>query len=147
MKMFEIIRGVYLQWRRSSKIMQNVIFHVKLHSLTLKQSNYFASCYPNETLVTKTSLKVGSHDPILVQLSFQIFCARWKTLAFTQSNVSHPIISWCTPEKHDNSCFENLGPFHRSLGPAVAAILWKYFAESSVGKLKIGGSFDLIGWK
>ena len=27
---------------------------------------------------------------------------------------SHPIISWCTPEKHDNSCFENLGPFHRS---------------------------------
>ena len=30
-------------------------------------------------------------------------------------------------------------PILPQLGPAVAAILWKYFAESSVGKLKIGG--------
>ena len=33
-------------------------------------------------------------------------------------------------------------PISPQLGPAVAAILWKKFAESSVGKLKIGGSFD-----
>ena len=36
-------------------------------------------------------------------------------------------------------------PISPQLGPAVAAIFFKYFAESSVGKLKIGGSFDLIG--
>ena len=31
-------------------------------------------------------VKVGSHDPVLVQLSFQIFCVWWKMLAFKQSN-------------------------------------------------------------
>ena len=31
-------------------------------------------------------LNVGSHDPILVQLSFQIFLCAMKMLAFTQSN-------------------------------------------------------------
>ena len=33
-KFFEMIRGFFLEWSRSSKIIQNVIFHVKLHSLT-----------------------------------------------------------------------------------------------------------------
>ena len=59
-------------------------------------------------------IKVGSHDPVLVQLSFQIFLCMMKNVGIHTIQFSHPIISWCTPEKHDNSCFENLGPFHRS---------------------------------
>ena len=30
MRIFKMIRGFFLKWSRSSKIMQNVIFHVKL---------------------------------------------------------------------------------------------------------------------
>ena len=37
MKTFKMIRGFLLIWSRSCKIMQNVIFHVKLYSVTLKQ--------------------------------------------------------------------------------------------------------------
>ena len=59
-------------------------------------------------------LKLGSHDPILVQLSFQIFLCMMKNVGVHTIQISQPIISCCTPEKHDNSCFENLGPFHRS---------------------------------
>ena len=44
----------------------------------------------------------------------------------------------------NNSCFENFMPTSPQLDPAVAAIL-KYLARLSVGKLEIGGSFDLIG--
>ena len=29
MKIFKIVRGFFLQWSSSSKIMQNVIFHLK----------------------------------------------------------------------------------------------------------------------
>ena len=58
--------------------------------------------------------KVGSYDPVLVQLSFQIFSCLMKNADVHTIQFSHLIISWCTPEKHDNSCFENLGPFHRS---------------------------------
>ena len=40
----------------------------------------------------------------------------------------------------NNSCFENFMPTSPQLDPAVAAI-----ARSSVGELRIGGSFDLLG--
>ena len=59
-------------------------------------------------------LKVGSHDPIFVQLSFRIFLCVTRNVGVHTIQFSHPIISCCTPEKHDNSCFENLGPFHCS---------------------------------
>ena len=59
-------------------------------------------------------LKVRSHDPILVQLSFQIFfvydekCWRSHNPIFPSNYfVMHS-------EKHNNSCYENLCPFHRS---------------------------------
>ena len=41
MKIFKMIRGFFLKWSRSSKIMQNVVVHVKLYvqSLTLNHSN------------------------------------------------------------------------------------------------------------
>ena len=45
----------------------------------------------------------------------------------------------------NNSCFENFMPTSPQLDAAVAAILQKYLARSSVGKLRIGRSFDLIG--
>ena len=36
-------------------------------------------------------------------------------------------------------------PILSQLGPAVAAMLYKYFAGSSVGKLEIGGSLNPTG--
>ena len=42
--------------------------------------------------------KVGSHDPVLVQLSFQIFFCMKKNVGVHTIQFSRPIISWCTPE-------------------------------------------------
>ena len=38
-------------------------------------------------------VKVGSHDPILVQLSFQIFLCMMKNVGDHTIQFSHPIIS------------------------------------------------------
>ena len=38
-------------------------------------------------------VKVGSHDPILVQLSFQIFLFMMKNVGVHTIQFSHPIIS------------------------------------------------------
>ena len=63
----------------------------------------------------------------------------------------HPIISRRTPKKHDNSCFQNFMPTlakqWRPFGKKYFAFAFgkKYFARSSVGELKNGGSFHLIG--
>ena len=43
MKIFKMITGFFLKWRRSSKIMKNVIFHVKLYPLTLMRKYSFGS--------------------------------------------------------------------------------------------------------
>ena len=59
-------------------------------------------------------VKVSSHDPILVQLSFKSLLCMMENVGVHTIQFSHQIISWCTPEKHDNSCFENLYPFNRS---------------------------------
>ena len=37
MKIFKMVRGVFIKRNRSSKIMQNVIFRVKLRYLTLRK--------------------------------------------------------------------------------------------------------------
>ena len=45
---------------------------------------------------------------------FKFFLCMLKNVIVHTIQFSHPIISRYTLEKHDNSCFENLGPFHRS---------------------------------
>ena len=45
----------------------------------------------------------------------------------------------------NNSCVENFMLTSPQINPAMAANLYKYLARSSVGKLRIGGSFDLTG--
>ena len=66
-------------------------------------------------------VKVGSHDPILVLLSFKICVYDGKC------KRSHdPIFATIllrTLKEHDNSCFENFIPASPQLGPAVTAIL------------------------
>ena len=47
MKIFKMIRGFFLKRSRSSKIMQNLIFHVKLLSPTLKED--FVNRHPKDT--------------------------------------------------------------------------------------------------
>ena len=62
-------------------------------SITVKYSYHFPGgllvelqWHVNQNKIAVGFLKDGSHDPILVQLSFQIFLCMMKMLAFTQSN-------------------------------------------------------------
>ena len=45
------------------------------------------------TFMTCNNLKVGSYDPILVQLSFQIFLCMMKNVGVHTIKFFHPIIS------------------------------------------------------
>ena len=84
-------------------------------------------------------LKVGSHDPILVQLSFQIFVYGEKCWRSDNPIFQSNYFVMYSRERRQFLFWEfrliSLQP-----GPAVVTILWKYFVESSVGKLKICGS-------
>ena len=59
-------------------------------------------------------LKVDSHDPISVELSLKSLLCMIENVGVHTIQFSQPIIWRCTSEKHDNSCFENLCPFHHS---------------------------------
>ena len=83
---------------------------------------------------------------------------------FTRSNFDpinienfcvHDGICWCSHDpvvalnyfvtsskNFSNSRFENFMSTSPQIDPAVTAIFLKYFARSSMGKLRIGGSFD-----
>ena len=56
---------------------------VKLYSIFIFAMTYWLDIY----------LKVGSHDPILVQLLFQIFLCMMKNVGVHTIQFSHPIIS------------------------------------------------------
>ena len=71
----------------------------------------------------QVSLRVGSHDPISIQLTLKIFVCVMEfvgvhTIQFFASNY------FVTSSKNvNNSCCENFMPTSPQLDPAVAAIL------------------------
>ena len=67
-----------------------------------------------------------------------------KMLAFTQSNFPIQLFLDVLQRNTTILVLRIYAHFTVVIGPAVAAISQKYFAESSMGKLKIGGSFDLV---
>ena len=84
-------------------------------------------------------IKVGSHDPILVQLSFKSFFCMIENSGVHTIQFSHPIISYLTPKKHNNSCFKNLGLFHRYFTSARSSSgghFVKIFCRIERGKIK-----------
>ena len=46
---------------------------------------------------SKVCFKVGSHDPILVQLSFKSVLCMMENVGVHTIQFSHPVISGCTP--------------------------------------------------
>ena len=82
----------------------------------------------------------SSFDPI----NIENFCVR-DEICWCSHDPVFASNYFASSKNFNNSCFKNFMPTSPQLDPAVAAILEKYLGRSSVGKLRIGGSFDLIG--
>ena len=67
--------------------------------------------------------KVGSHDPISIQLTLKIFVCVMEFVGIYTIQFLHPIIVLTSSKNFNNSCFENFKHTSPQLDPAVAAIL------------------------
>ena len=62
MKIFKMIRGFFLKRSRSYKIMQNVIFHVKLLSPTLNERDDYGIPFSKQQYMHGSCLNTKSFD-------------------------------------------------------------------------------------
>ena len=94
MKIFEMIKGFFLKWRRSVKLMQNMILHVRLQSLTLtalqgpKIEFVFCNTYaPGETASPEGAVSEGVNSPPSARGSVR-YGARFHRFSYSSSNFS-----------------------------------------------------------
>ena len=80
------------------------------------------SLFTNKCKMLHCNLKVGSHDPISIQLVLKIFVCVMELVGVHTIEFFDPIIR-DELENFNNSCFENFMPTSPQLDPAVAAIL------------------------
>ena len=122
-------------------LIQNIVKQKTSHSSEWINGNYlFYHLFDKKTLRSVHTIQFWCN------YCFKFFCVWWKMLAFTQSNFPIQLFRGVLQRNMTILVLWIYAHFTAARSSCGGHFV-KIFCRMKRGKIKIGGSFDLIGWK